>query len=215
MKKKSFFWIGYSDLMTSLFFLMLVLFIVAYRVYEVDRKMLKEIKNVDKALKGLNNKYFEYDDINKRYRLKNDIIFDCNGCADTLKIRNYKKELPFLKEAGKSLFNAIDSIIKRNPDVDYLLIIEGNTQRYNNNWLNYPDTGYKVSYNRALTLYNFWKNNGIDFRELSPQCEIIIADSGYFGQARDLKHEWKNRRFTIQITSKVGKFLQKKEDENN
>ncbi len=30
MKKKNFFWVGYSDLLTSLFFVMLVLFVVTF-----------------------------------------------------------------------------------------------------------------------------------------------------------------------------------------
>jgi hypothetical protein len=58
-----------------------------------------------------------------------------------------------------------------------------------------------------LSLYTFWQKNGYDFSDLGSQCEVIIAGSGYFSQSRDLKDENNNRRFSIQVTSKVGKFL--------
>ena len=90
----------------------------------------------------------------------------------------------------------------------YLLIIEGNTQRTERNYIDIPNEGYKLSYRRALGLYNFWKSMDLDFRKIGEQCEIIIAGSGYFGQSRDLKNERNNRRFTIQITSKVGKLIE-------
>ena len=47
----------------------------------------------------------------------------------------------------------------------------------------------------------------LDFRDLGSQCEIIIAGSGYFGYSRDVDNESNNRKFSIQVTSKVGKIL--------
>jgi len=95
-----------------------------------------------------------------------------------------------------------------------LLIIEGNAQRYNNNWKDNPNLGYKLSYNRALALNNYWADLGYNFKKLGKQCEVIIAGSGYFSQSRDEENEYNNRRFTIQITSKVGKFLNEKDTKN-
>ena len=60
---------------------------------------------------------------------------------------------------------------------------------------------------RALSLFNYWKKIGADFNSLGSQCEVILAGSGYFSQSRDEENENNNRRFTIQVTSKVGKFL--------
>jgi hypothetical protein len=100
------------------------------------------------------------------------------------------KRLEMIK-AGKNLYSKIKSIIDTSSTIDYLLIIEGNTQRYNDNWKTSPDIGYKKSYERALSLYTFWQKNGYDFSDLGSQCEVIIAGSGYFSQ----------------VTSKVGKFL--------
>lgn len=37
-------------------------------------------------------------------------------------------------------------------------------------------------------------------------CEILMAGSGYYGKSR-LANENENRKFTIQITPKVGEML--------
>ena len=217
MKKSNYFWVSYADLMTSLFFIMLVLYVITFVLLqsemdriEADANKLKEIENVEKALQELDEKYFEFDDINKRYKLKIDATF--NSGSD--KITDIPKDLrEEIFQAGQALYKKVSSIINDNPNVDYLLVIEGNTQRTNRNWETIPNVGYKLSYRRALALFNYWKSRGIDFRKLGTQCEIIIAGSGYFGQSRDKQQEYKNRRFSIQITSKVGKFLQKNENE--
>jgi outer membrane protein OmpA-like peptidoglycan-associated protein len=217
MKKSNFFWVSYADLMTSLFFIMLVLYVITFVLLqsemdkiEADSKKLKEIENVEKALQDLDKRYFEFDKINKRYKLKVDAVFHSGSDKITDIPLKLRKEI-FL--AGKALYEKINSIIKDNPDVDYLLVIEGNTQRINNNWITIPNAGYKLSYRRALALFNYWKSRGLDFREIGTQCEIIIAGSGYFGQSRNKEDENHNRRFTIQITSKVGKFIQSKDNE--
>ncbi len=213
MKKSGFFWVGFSDLMTSLFFVMLVLYVVTFSILQIKMSEMKKqvatldnIESIQEALKTLDKKYFEFDEFNKRYKFMIDIAFKPSS-DNILDIPiNKRKEI---YKAGKDLYNKIKQITTKNPDVDYLLIIEGNTQRSNGNEVKIPDVGYKLSYRRSLALFNYWKNNGIDFRNLKPKCEIIIAGSGYFGNSRDTKDERKNRRFTIQITSKIGKLIDK------
>jgi outer membrane protein OmpA-like peptidoglycan-associated protein len=214
MKKTGFFWVSYSDLMTSLFFIMLVLYVVTFSVLQVEFQSanekavkLEKIEEIQEALETLDKKYFEFDKDNKRYKLSIDAQFKKNSSEinDIILAKRQK-----LLKAGQELYNQLNRIIENNSNIDYLLVIEGNTSKYENNWIDDPDKGYRLSYNRALSLYNFWKDNGINFRALAPQCEIIIAGSGYFGQSRDKKDEQKNKRFTIQITSKVGKLI----DEN-
>ena len=66
-KKRDFFWLSYSDLMTSLFFVMLVLFVL---VYTMQAKMigeltaakieLDEIHKIQEALKNLDKRYFVF-----------------------------------------------------------------------------------------------------------------------------------------------------------
>ena len=215
MKKSGFFWVGYADLMTSLFFIMLVLYVVSFAILQSKQgelkaaaEQLEEIKNVQKAIESLDSTYFQFDNINKRYKLNIVARFKPNS-SNIRDINPVKRRQ--LADAGKNLYNKIKSITDTIKSIDYLLIIEGNAARYKNNYINNTNGGYKLSYNRALSLVDFWKIEGYDFSKIgNNQCEVIIAGSGYFSQSRDTVNEQNNKRFTIQVTSKVGKFLQKK-----
>lgn len=63
-QKESFFWTSYSDLMTSLFFIMLVLFVLVivllHKRMEATERELAEIKLVQKSTEDLSKQYFEY-----------------------------------------------------------------------------------------------------------------------------------------------------------
>lgn len=211
MKKSSFFWVSFADLMTSLFFIMLVLYVITFAILQskqsdliVQAQQLEKIKNVQKAIENLDSTYYHFDSINKRYKLNIDVKFNPNSYE--INDISLDKRLELAK-AGKNLYSKIKSIIDTSSTIDYLLIIEGNTQRFNNNWETSPEVGYILSYKRSLSLYSYWKKMGYDFGDLGSQCEVILAGSGYFSQSRDVLYEEKNRRFTIQVTSKVGKFL--------
>lgn len=215
MKNSGFFWIGYSDLMTSLFFIVLVLFMVTIALYKektnelekqkesykLEAEMLQEIRNIDNALAGLREDYFEFDPVYKRYIMKINVKFVKNKYNIP---SSYEEDLI---KAGDVLFEKIKSLIDENKDIDYLLVIECNAQRVKGyNKKETADGGYRLSYKRALSLYNLWQRHGNDFKGLGNQCEIIIAGSGYFGKSRNQFSEM-NRRFTIQITPKIGRFL--------
>jgi hypothetical protein len=218
MKKSGFFWVSFADLMTSLFFIMLVLYVISFAilqskqgVLEAQAKQLNEIKNVQKAIESLDSTYYHFDSENKRYKLNIDVRFKSNS-SNIWDIP--KRTRVDLGNAGKNLYDKVKSIIDTSKTIDYLLIIEGNAQRFNENWIKNPNMGYNLSYKRALSLFNYWKQIGVDFNKLGNQCEVIIAGSGYFSQSRDEKYENNNRRFTIQVTSKVGKFLNQIEPVN-
>ena len=72
-KKESFFWTSYSDLMTSLFFVMLVLFILVivllHKRMEATETQLLEIKKVEQSTKDLSRDYFQYRPDYKKYVL--------------------------------------------------------------------------------------------------------------------------------------------------
>ncbi|WP_298881984.1 hypothetical protein [uncultured Polaribacter sp.] len=213
MKKSGFFWVSFADLMTSLFFIMLVLYVISFAILqskqgilEAQANQLKEIKNVQKAIENLDTTYYHFDKVNKRYKLNIDVRFKPNSSN----INDIPQKTRIgLGNAGENLYNKVKSIIDTSKTIDYLLIIEGNAQRSNKNWVSNPNMGYNLSYKRALSLFNYWKRMGADFNSLGSQCEVIIAGSGYFSHSRDDENENNNRRFTIQVTSKVGKFLQK------
>ena len=213
MKKSGFFWVSYGDLMTSLFFVMLVLYVISFTILQSKQSelqaaadQLKKLEDIQLALEGLDENYFKFDRVNKRYKLQVSTQFNSNS-DDIIDIPITLRKKLF--NAGKVLYAKIDEVTKENPTVDYLLIIEGNTQRSNQNWIKDPDAGYELSYRRALSLFNYWKSRGLEFKDLGSQCEIIIAGSGHFGYSRDQDNERNNRKFSIQVTSKVGKLLSK------
>jgi outer membrane protein OmpA-like peptidoglycan-associated protein len=203
------FWVSYSDLLTSLFFVMLVLFISTFVFFKnkvgdiiMKAEAYEKIVALDNAVKNLNQDYFHYDEKNKRFRLNVDLRFNPNS-ANILDIPLETRKK--IRDAGKDILDLLDELQSEFPGVEFLLVIEGNTQISGTNFQTIPNEGYRLSYNRALSLNNYWKQNGIDLRG-TDNCEVLLVGSGYFGKARE-KIEVENRKFTIQISPKVGKFL--------
>lgn len=73
-QKESFFWTSYSDLMTSLFFIMLVLFVLVivllHKRMEATERELAEIKLVQKSTEDLSKQYFEYNPFYKKLKFR-------------------------------------------------------------------------------------------------------------------------------------------------
>ncbi len=78
-KKTNFFWASYADLMTSLFFIMLVLFVLTIAMMKRQQKatveQLKRIVEIQNSVKELDTRYFYYQDEYKRFSLKEQIQF--------------------------------------------------------------------------------------------------------------------------------------------
>ena len=206
MNKRSFFWASYADLMSSLFFIMLVLFVLTIvmlqkQMIEIEemRKAteaeINKIKEIQNAISNIDSTYFAYNAEHKKHILKIDVGFQTNS-ADITDIELDTRHQ--LLNAGKAINQFIkDACQKYN--AQYLLIIEGQASKDNfirNN---------ELSYERALALVNYWKNNGVLFN--SEQCEVIISGSGQDGTLRiqpDVAGNVKNQRFLIHILPKSG-----------
>jgi len=204
-KKESFFWTSYSDLMTSLFFVMLVLFVLTIALLhkkmvdvENERKatqtQLDKIKEIENATNNIDAEYFEYKEKYKKHILKIEARFDENEFKkDKIKPQSAIKDLI---HAGESIRDSIYSILSRFPKIQYLLIIEGQAsmdaagERYN----------YELSFKRAYTLKRIWDEENIDFGN---NCEILISGSGTGGTMRE-NIEKNNQRFLIHIVPKPG-----------
>lgn len=226
MKKKSgsHFWPSYSDLMTSLFFIMLVMFVLtivslrnslleAERLRKISEEQLRSIQQIQEAVNQLPTDYFEEDATNKRWVLKRSFSPKFNTRDFNISVLN---DTTSLVKVGNSLMGVIDNLnrMKNDPkykdmDITYLVVIEGMASKDN-----YYDND-ALSYKRALSLYYLWRRNGISFEE--SQCEVQISGSGVRGRGRfnaDGLHpqdEVRNQRIIIQIVPKIsnlGKNLQ-------
>lgn len=213
-KKESFFWTSYSDLMTSMFFVMLLLFVLVValqqrRVVEGQTKIdqYEKLLELEKQYKELESSSdFQYIE-EKRMFVAKDFqgieIFEPNKA--TIK----QEYINTVDKVGISLQNIVKRLYENNPNLKFQLVIEGNAaipwhMKHDGTYNADNIEMYKLSYNRALSLYLHWKQKGINLRNYN--TEVIIAGSGFNGINRDNKIEENNKRFIIQIIPKPGKF---------
>ena len=210
---KSFFWASYADLMTSLFFVMLTLFIVVIvalnnaridaiaQTAELQAKIDKadEINNATRELDTQHSEYFEYYPEYKKHKLGITVNFPMSSASMNNIPATTKKDLI---KTGEILKDFINKTTSNNPHIQYLLIIEGQASRDKSNY------NYELSYQRALSLKIFWESNEINFNDRN--CEVLICGSGDgrlsgTGLMRESK-EVLNQRFLIHILPKPGKI---------
>ena len=229
-KQKDPFWTSYSDLMTSLFFVMLVLFIICLVkvgktngelndkvialdslnfTLNADNEDLRNILQLESQFKVLSESAaMQYDPIKKMFYAKDfqeKEIFYPND--DKIK----EQYITVVDSVGNDLLRIMQSL-NQNKDYNYQMVIEGNAaikwENLQSGNYNADDVGmYHLSYRRALALYLHWKSKGIDFRKYN--TEIIIAGSGFNGINRDEKVEDYNKRFIIQIIPKINRPKEK------
>ncbi len=204
MKKDNIFWISYSDLMSSLFFVMLVLFVVTIGFLnnnlEATKEQLEKVQELQTAVQGLPEEHFEYQSDYKRFKLNKRIQFDTGSSEIKQQYQSY------LIDVGNSISNLINELNNKKEyekfDIKYLVVIEGMASRDN-----YAHN-YELSYKRSLALYKLWIDNNISFDPTI--CEIQISGSGISGiREYTGDEEYKNQQFLIHIIPKMGKIHDK------
>ncbi|HOT73891.1 MAG TPA: hypothetical protein PLW42_11435 [Anaerohalosphaeraceae bacterium] len=207
-KRESFFWTSYSDLMTSLFFIMLTLFVLAIALLhrevvqigkdrDATEAELQKINEIRTAVQSIDSTYFSYDPAYKKHILRTEVKFRAGSSNMNDLDQATKDELLAVRDTIKSF---LDDLIAKDKSASYLLIIEGQASRDN-----YP-LNNQLSYERALSLFKFWfpnqKETTLQFYNLP--CEVVIAGAGYMeGKPRAPRNE-DNQRFLIQIIPKPG-----------
>lgn len=226
------FWLSYSDLMTSMFFIMLVLFIVclvkvsmSFKELEREKQkteqilaetkasneQLQQILQLDKQFKELSNSTrLAYDEQKKMFYAKDFVgveIFDPytgNNLEEATKILD--KYLPTVEAVGADLKSILDKLHHENPNFRYQLVIEGTAAIP---WKEKVSGTYNadspVMYNLSYrrALALYNMWKGLNLRKYN--TEIIIAGSGFNGINRDNIKEDNNKRFIIQIIPKVSR----------
>lgn len=230
-KPKDPFWTSFSDLMTSLFFVMLVLFIICIikvgksnhdlsvlvdsirsekDSLAISNERLNNILKLEDQFKVLSSSSsLDYDSEKKMFYAKDLVgieIFVSND--DKIKPEYYET----VDKIGKDLDRILKNLTSEK-DFSYQLVIEGNAaipwKELHAHTYNADNREmYLLSYRRALALYDRWKKvDKIDLRKYN--TEIIIAGSGFNGNNRDMKKEDNNKRFIIQIIPKINRPVEK------
>lgn len=195
--KGDFFWPSFADLMTSLFFIMLVLYVLTYVKLTYQKQAtaneLNKIKQIQAAVKELPKEYFAYDPVYKRFSLVKNIEFETQ--KDIIK----PEYVDYLVNVGTSIKRLIDTLREKyaGQDIKYVVIIEGMSSK--DQYIeNYP-----LSYKRAQAIRVLWIQKNIRLDQ--SVCEVQVSGSGTGGIGRYSQSEdKKNQRILIQIVPKIG-----------
>lgn len=199
--KSSLFWLSYSDLMTSLFFVMLVLFILVYSFQQtiigelrVYKDQYLRIKQIEKTVNNIDKRYFYYDSKIKKHILKLKFEFPIQ-CPNINMIKPDMR--PDLKEAGFAIKKLVQTF-PESENIQYLLVVEGQASK--DGWSGNDD----LSFHRAQALVKFWEESNVGLEKLK-NIEIVIAGSGEKGIPRVQPDKPPaNQRFLVTIIPKIG-----------
>ena len=208
---KGSFWPSYVDVMTTLFAIMLVLFVVSFSRFKIKNDQLQELVDeyediitVYSTVGSIDSTcYFGYNAEYLKHLFTIDVEYqDKEYSINKLKMditnpvgANEKRDS--IINAGLVIKNTILKLESNNAmqdNIKFLVVIEGQSSRIKFNiddWRN----NYTLSYLRAQFLNEFWKTNGINLASIS-KCELIISGSGEAGVPRVLPDEEVLRRQT-------------------
>lgn len=190
MQKGNIFWVGYSDLLTSLFFVMLVLFVVSIGwlqnkiniievVVQQNDSLIAALKEREATLKIENeklNNLLKLEELFKPLEDDNDFVYlsDCKKYIfrDFMGVEIFHPKQSFVKKehittaikAGRKIQNFLAELNNKHPELSYLLVIKGNmANTWDKKYIIDNNWGYNISYKRALAVYDIWNANGINF----------------------------------------------------
>lgn len=237
-RNKDSFWPTYVDIMTTLFAIMVVLFAVSYSRFRVKEAELKkivnkyeEIRSIYKVVENIDSTYFEFNPRYVKHIFRIQVTYQKGKFSlyelEEDKTDNMAAELLRQKiiDAGKEIQKTIISLQNSESmkqDIKYLVVIEGQASAdgyYTNDYYNND----VLSYQRALALHRFWKEEAsIDFSKMD-KCELVISGSGEGGVPRFTEKDYKscseyvdgaivkksdyekfNQRFLIHIVPVIG-----------
>lgn len=205
------FWPSYVDIMTTLFAITLVLFVVSFARFKIKESELKESNEVLQSLvdeyeniitvystigKIDSTEYFGYNEQYLKHLFTVEVVYQNKAFQiDKLELDKTNKDAADkvrndILAAGQLVETTIQSLENngaKNDNIKFLVVIEGQSSKipfYDDEWKN----NYTLSYLRAQYLNEFWKANGIDIDAL-PRCELIISGSGESGVPRIVPDE--------------------------
>lgn len=244
-KEKSLFWASYADLMTSLFFVMLVLFIVAIVSLTEERNQFEqiigsiELQN-ENIKNDLNSRIIEIKNRYEASEREKKLLQEINDATKNIDstyfdyIEEYRKhKLKIEVNYDISEVNidklSLDTQNQLKAAGEKLLSFVKETTSQNSaiqylliiegqaSKLGPESINYPLSYQRAYELKKFWEDNGIIFT--ANNCEVLICGSGDGRQSgTGLMREVDeklNQRFLIHILPKPGQTNETKTSNSN
>ena len=238
LKGKDSFWPTYLDIKTTLFAIMVVLFAVSYSRFRMKEAELKkivnkyeEIQSIYKVVENIDPTYFEFNSQYVKHIFRIQVTYqtgafslykledDRNNQARADQVR--QKIIDAGKEIQKTIISLQNSESKKQ-DIKYLVVIEGQASADGYHVNDYFNNDV-LSYQRALALHRFWKEEAsIDFSKMD-KCELVISGSGEGGVPRFTEDDYKqsseyiegrtirkndyekfNQRFLIHIVPVIG-----------
>lgn len=225
VRKEPFFWASYSDLMTSLFLIMLVIFVLVIVLLQKNKSALEvTIIDLERTNSDLERTKTIVDSLyvvekSKREALEQVInstkdlaggyfVFNEDHEKFVLNIKCWFPKdvdtIESLDEETRRKLRDAGQQIKRfligHSNNQYLVIVEGQASKDSPLLRRH---NYELSYRRALSLLYFWSiQSGVIF---PPNCELQIAGSGDGTlNATSMREddEPKNQRFLIYVIPK-------------
>ena len=206
-RNKDSFWPTYVDIMTTLFAIMVVLFAVSYSRFRVKEAELKkivnkyeEIRSIYKVVENIDSTYFEFNPQYVKHIFRIQVTYQ-KGKYSLYELEEDKTDGTVAEllrqkivDAGEEIRKTIISLQNSESmkqDIKYLVVIEGQASAdgyYTNDYYNND----VLSYQRALALHRFWKEEAsIDFSKMD-KCELVISGSGEGGVPRFTENDYKN-----------------------
>lgn len=198
------FWPSYVDVMTTLFAITLVLFVVSFSRFQMKEKQLQslvdEYDNIITVYSTVgaidSTRFFGYNEQYLKHLFTIDVEYKTKEYHITQLSLDDKdpaaadRKRADILEAGRIVKQTIERIeyqgTMRN-NIKFLVVIEGQASKVSFNESDWKNN-YTLSYLRAQYLHEFWKTNGIDLASI-PKCELIISGSGEGGVPRVVPDE--------------------------
>ena len=185
-----------------------------------EKEVLETVKkNIEKLEKE--NNLFIYDKKYKRYLLNFDVQFRTNKTSISPNgINDFEVTKVKLLKTGEKLREVINDLYwlkklnKSYKNISFVIIVAGSASKTGN-----IDNNYIISYNRAYSLYKFWKKEldlDFDSKKYHDLIEFQISGNGIGGVGRvsaekNKTFNTKNQRFIINIIPKIGKIDEENE----
>lgn len=205
---KDFFWPSYVDVMTNLFAITLVLFVVSFFLFKGKNEQLETVNNeltvmkdeyqrvidMNNAIQSLdNNEFFRYDDTYQKHILTIPFEYILNQYRIPSGLSN-PEVVSDIKEVGISIIKTIIDLRekyiidgKNTFNIKFLVVIEGQASRSGE-----EEHNDILSYRRALYLKKYWLDSfneihfqGMSFTDPALRCEMIVSGSGFSGSPRE------------------------------